>query len=133
MTRSRFGVSRSPPAFTAELDANREHLSDIVQNMAPGLLDLPGLATVTSAVVLAAYSHHGKIRSEVAFGAIAGVSPIRASSGNAVRHRLNRHVDRQLNQALHTIVRTRMQFDATTKDYVARRTAEGKSLKEIRR
>lgn len=71
--------------------------------------------------------------SEAAIAAIAGVNPIPISSGNSVRHRLNRNGDRQLNKALHTIARTRMQFDATTKDYVVRRTAEGKSIKEIRR
>lgn len=85
------------------------------------------LGAVTSAVVLVAHSRHGRIRSETAFAAIAGVKPIQASSGNTVRHWLNRNGDRQLNKALHTIARTRMPFDATTKDYVARRTMEGKA------
>lgn len=126
-------LARAVLGLTAELVTNREHLSDIVQEMAPGLMDLPGLGPVSSAIVLAAYSHHGRIRSEAAFAALAGVNPIQASSGNTVRHRLNRHGDRQLNQALHTIARTRMQCDPSTKDYVARRTVEGKSRREIRR
>lgn len=126
-------LARAVLALTTDLEANREQLSDIVQDMAPGLMGLPGLGPVSSAIVLAAYSHHGRIRSEAAFAALAGVSPIQASSGNTVRHRLNRHGDRQLNQALHTIARTRMQFDPATKEYVARRTAEGKSRREIRR
>ena len=109
------------------MEANRTHLSDIVEDMAPGLMDLQGLGPVTSAVVLVAYSHHGRIRSEAAFAAIAGVKPIPASSGNTVRHWLNRNGDRQLNKALHTIARTRMQFDAETKQYVERRTVEGKT------
>lgn len=58
---------------------------------------------------------------------------IPALLGHTVRHRLNRSTDRQLNQAPHTIVRTRMMFGPATKDYVARRTTEGKSLWEIRR
>jgi hypothetical protein len=41
--------------------------------------------------------------------------------------------DRQLNRALHTIARSRMMFDAATMAYVERRTAEGKSNKEVRR
>lgn len=126
-------LARAVLAFATELETNRTHISDIVQDMAPGLMDLPGLGPVSSAVVLVAYSHHGRIHSEAAFAAIAGVNPIPASSGNTIRHRLNRQGDRQLNKALHTIARTRMQFDAATKEYVQRRTAEGKTLREIRR
>lgn len=119
--------------FQTLLAHNREQLIEVVTMMAPGLMDLPGLGPVTAAQVLLCYSHHGRVRSEAAFAALAGVSPVPASSGNTVRHRLNRSGDRQLNRALHTIARTRMMFDPATKDYVARRTAEGKSLSEIRR
>lgn len=119
--------------FQTLLGQNREQLIEVVTTMAPGLMDLPGLGPVTAAQVLLCYSHHGRVRSEAAFAALAGVSPIPASSGNTVRHRLNRSGDRQLNRALHTIARARMMFDPTTKEYVARRTAEGKSLREIRR
>lgn len=101
--------------------------------MADGLMDLPGLGPVTSAQIIVSYSHHVRVRSEAAFAALAGVNPIPSSSGNKTRHRLNRHGDRQLNRALHTIARTRMIFDPATIEYVQRRTAEGKSNKEIRR
>jgi len=50
-----------------------------------------------------------------------------------VRHRLNRGGDRALNRALHTIAKTRMRSCPTTRAYVARRTAEGKNPREIRR
>jgi transposase len=50
-----------------------------------------------------------------------------------VRHRLNRGGDRQLNRALHTIVMIRQRFHQTTKIYTIRRTAEGKSEREVRR
>ena len=50
-----------------------------------------------------------------------------------MRHRLNRGGDRALNRALHTIATTRMRSCPTTQAYVARRTAEGKNPKEIRR
>ena len=56
-----------------------------------------------------------------------------ASSGNTVRHRLNRGGDRRLNRALHTITMTRMVHDPGTRDYVTRRTQEGRSYREIRR
>ena len=38
-----------------------------------------------------------------------------------------------LNSAIHTIALTRMRCCPTTKEYVARRRAEGKSSREIRR
>ena len=50
-----------------------------------------------------------------------------------VRHRLNRGGDRALNRAVHTIALTRMRSCARTRSYVARRTAEGKTPREIRR
>ena len=56
-----------------------------------------------------------------------------ASSGNTTRHRLNRHGDRQLNRALDVIARVRLSCDPSTRDYLARRLAEGKSKREIRR
>jgi transposase len=55
------------------------------------------------------------------------------SSGRTIRHRLNRGGDRALNRALHTIALTRIRSCPRTRAYVARRTAEGKSPREIRR
>ena len=56
-----------------------------------------------------------------------------ASSGNTVRHRLNRSGDRRLNRALHMAIVTRMRTDPDTRACVARRTAQGRTTKEIRR
>jgi len=61
------------------------------------------------------------------------VAPIPASSGQTVRYRLNHGGDRKLNAALHTIVLNRCRYDQTTRTYVARRSAEGKTNREIRR
>ena len=61
------------------------------------------------------------------------MSPIEASSGKVVRHRLNRGGNRDANRALHMICVVRMGSDRRTQQYVARRTAEGKSKREIMR
>jgi hypothetical protein len=61
------------------------------------------------------------------------VNPIPASSGNTVRHRINRGGDRRLNRALHMATVTRIRMDPRTRAYVEKRTAEGRSLREIRR
>ena len=75
--------------------------------MAPALLAQPGVGPITAAQLLISWSHPGRLRSEAAFAMLAGVAPIPASSGQVVRHRLNRGGDRQLNRALHTIVMLR--------------------------
>ena len=58
-----------------------------------------------------------------------GTAPIPCSSGQRTQHRLNRGGDRQLNHALHIIAITRAQHDPTTKKYLARKEAEGKTSK----
>ena len=60
-------------------------------------------------------------------------SPVDASSGKHIRHRLNRGGDRDANNALWRIAMTRMSHDPRTQAYVARRTQEGKTTKEIMR
>jgi transposase len=64
---------------------------------------------------------------------LAGAAPVQASSGQVVRHRLNRGGDRQLNRALHTIVMLRQVHHGPTRAYTDRRIAQGKSQREIRR
>ena len=119
--------------FQILLSTNHKQLEEVVDTMAAGLLDFFGVGPVSAAQVLVSYSHHGRVRSEAAFAALAGVNPIPVSSGNKTRYRLNRHGDRQLNKAIHTIARARMTVDATTSAYVERRTEEGKTLRDIRR
>ena len=117
-------AGRCHPSIPSPAASNHKQLQDVVGTMAAGLLDLPGVGPVSAAQMLVSYSHHGRVRSEAAFAALAGVNPIPASSGNTTRYRLNRHGDRQLNRAIHTIARSRMMFDPTTIAYVERRTAE---------
>ncbi|MEU6021222.1 transposase, partial [Micromonospora sp. NPDC047134] len=64
---------------------------------------------------------------------LAGANPVPASSGRIVRHRLNRGGDRTLNAALHTIAKARQRCHQPTKDYINRRTLEGRTPTEITR
>jgi transposase len=120
-------------ALDAELVANRKALDTAVEDVAPELCELPGVGSVIAATVLTAWSHPGRVRSEAAFAALAGTCPIPASSGNTLRHRLNRGGDRRLNRALTTIALVRMRTHVPTRAYVARRRAEGRTTKEIMR
>src|SRR5699024_8555943 len=87
----------------------------------------------SAAKCLTAWSHHGRVRTEAEFASLAGVNPIPASSGNTVRHRLNRGGDRALNSALHIVTVSKMTHDAETRAYIEKRQAEKKSNREIRR
>ncbi|MBO1741548.1 IS110 family transposase [Leifsonia sp. TF02-11] len=120
-------------ALSAHLVENQAALAGHVHELAPGLQQLLGVGAVTGAILVTAYSHQGRVRSEAAFAALAGASPLEASSGNTTRHRLNRHGDRQLNRALDVIARVRLSCDLPTREYLARRLAEGKSKRQIRR
>lgn len=102
-------------ALDGELVDNRKALDAAVADVAPELCELPGVGSVVAACVLMAWSHPGRVRSEAAFAALAGTCPIPASSGNTVRHRLNRGGDRRLNRALTTVVIVRMRTHAATR------------------
>jgi transposase len=116
-----------------QLEDNNELLRRYSDDIASGLQDICGIGPVTAAIIICAYSHHGRIRSEAAFAALGGVAPQPASSGNTSRHRLNRSGDRQLNRAFDIIARTRMSFDPETRAYVERSLAKGKTKREVRR
>ena len=115
------------------LETNEDKLRESVNLLAPGILDFAGVGPVSAANVICAYSHKGRFRSEAAFASLAGVAPLAASSGNVVRHRLNRYGDRNLNCALNWITLTRMRYDEETQKYIAKRTASGSSSQEIKR
>ena len=71
-----------------------------------------------------------RLRSEPAFAALAGVSPIEASSGPLKRHRLNRGGDRQLNWALHMSALNRIRYHPETRSYYGRLLERGKTKRE---
>ena len=109
-------------------------LRPLIRESAPELLDVFGVGFDTAAKLLvAAGDNPERIRTEAAWGHLCGVAPIPASSGKTQRHRLNRGGNRQANSALYHIVITRMRHDQRTRDYVARRLAEGKTMGEIAR
>jgi transposase len=116
-----------------QLKDNRRQLQAIVNDIAPGLTSRYGIGPVSAAQAIVSFSHPGRCRNEAAFASLGGTSPIPASSGQTIRHRLNRGGDRALNRAIHAIALTRIRSCARTRAYVARRTAEGKTAREIRR
>ena len=126
-------LARRIEAATVEASELEREILAHVRALAPQLLDEPGVGPIVAAQLIVAWSHHGRVRSEAAFARLAGVAPVPASSGQTTRHRLSRGGDRQLNRALHTVILHRRQHDPATKQYIARRVAEGKSRRDATR
>ena len=123
-------VARRVQQATDEAASLARELERLVAETAPQLLELPGVGPISAAQILVSWSHRGRLRSEAAFARLAGTSPIPASSGRVVRHRLDRGGDRRLNRALHAIVLTRRRTDPATQAYITRRSTEGKSERD---
>jgi transposase len=127
-------VARRHEALSQEITELDARLERLVAEAAPELLALPGVGTNHAATLLVlAGDNPGRLKSEASFASLCGVSPVEASSGKVVRHRLNRGGNRDANRALHMVCVVRMGSDQRTRSYLARRTAEGKSKWEIMR
>ncbi len=119
-------------ALTAEVTALDRELERLTAKAAPRLRALFGVGAESAAALLvAAGDNPDRLHSEAAFAMLCGSAPIPASSGKTVRHRLNRGGDRQANAALHRVVIVRLRWHQPTRDYVARRLAEGKTKREV--
>jgi transposase len=107
-------------------------LAQLLPRTAPGLLALPGVGpTIAGQLLITAGDNPNRLTSEAAFARLCGVAPQPASSGRTTRHRLSRSGDRAANNALHMVAITRMRADPRTHAYVQRRTAEGRTKREI--
>jgi len=115
-----------------EIEAHTQHLTTIIREAAPELVQAYPIGPDTAAEMLITFGDNSnRVHSEAAFAKMCGVCPIPASSGKTQRHRLNRGGNRQANAALFRVVIVRMRYYEPTKAYVARRTAQGLSKREI--
>lgn len=127
-------IARRHQQLTTEIRALDRELHNLTRQAAPRLLARPGVGPDTAAQLLITAGQNGdRLHNHAALAGLCGTSPVEASSGKHTRHRLNRGGDRQANRALWVIAFTRMRCDPTTKAYVAKRTADGKTNNEITR
>jgi transposase len=119
-------------ALDSEISALDTHLDALTARTAPDLLAVFGVGPETAgALLIAAGDNPDRLHSEAAFAMLCAAAPIEASSGKTVRHRLNRGGNRQANAALYRVVLVRLRYHQPTRDYMTRRTTEGKTTKEI--
>ena len=126
-------LARRIQLLDTEIAEHSRAITTLVRAWRPDLLSRCGVGPIVAAIVLCAWSHPGRCRTDAASAMLGGAAPIPASSGQTVRVRLNRSGDRQLNQALHLVVLTRLRYDSATRAYAERRRAQGKTNREIRR
>ena len=118
--------------LAAEISVHDKALDSITRTAAPTLREAFGIGPDASAeMMIVAGDNPSRIRSDAAFAKLCGACPIPASSGVTNRHRLFRGGHRQANATLYRIVIVRMRWHQPTIDYVARRTAQGLSKKDI--
>jgi transposase len=125
------GLARRCQHLDAEITLLTGTLDRLTATAAPKLRARLGVGPHSAAALLiAAGDNWQRLHSEAAFAALCGSSPVEASSGKTRRHRLNQGGDRQANAALHRIVIVRLRWHQPTRDYLARRTTEGKTRKK---
>jgi transposase len=132
-TSARVRVAREQIAqlrsLNRQADQLEAELAELVKAHHPELLAEQGCGALTAAILIGHTAGVKQFRKHSSFGLQTGTAPIPCSSGQRTQHRLNRGGDRQLNHALHTIAITRAQRDPATKQYLARKEAEGKTTK----
>jgi transposase len=127
-------VARRVQALLEEVAAADRRLRPLTQRTAPRTTQLLGISTeIAGQLLVTAGDNPERLRSEAAFAHLCGAAPIPASSGRRDRHRLNRGGDRAANAALHMALVTRLRYHEPTRAYVARRSAQGLSKKDIMR
>jgi transposase len=125
-------VARRYQQLSEEIAELEEQIERLVRGTSPELVALEGVGPDTAAtLMIVAGDNPDRLQSEAAFAHLCGAAPIPASSGKVVRHRLNPNGNREANRALYVVALNRMRRDLRTQAYVARRTAEGKSKREI--
>jgi transposase len=125
-------IARRVQTLNNEIATLEDHLRVLVGRAAPKTLALLGIGPVHAAqMLITAGQNIDRLHSETAFAHMCAADPIPASSGKTERHRINPGGDRQANRTLYMITLVRLRYCRRTRDYADRRTAEGKSKKEI--
>jgi transposase len=126
-------LARRWKALDDEIKGLNRQIEALVEATAPELVGLHGVGVeIAGQFLVTAGDNAERIRNEAAFAKLCGVAPQPASSGRTTgRHRLSRGGDRAANSALYIVTIVRMRHHQQTRDYVARRTAEGLSKREI--
>ena len=110
-----------------------KRISAVLVEHPSAVTEVRGLGAVTTALIIGEVGDVRRFPSKDHFASYTGTAPIDASSGDTVRHRLNRGGNRRLNYALHIAALVQIRYPGPGQDYYLRKRAAGKSALEAMR
>lgn len=114
-----------------EVDELGNMIAAVLEDAAPLLVKCKCVGPQSAAQLMVTMGDNPeRLKSEASFAMLCGVAPIPVSSGMTYRHRLNRGGDRTANSAIRIVAIGRLRTDQRSKDYVARKMAEGHTKME---
>ncbi len=114
-----------------QLKAMQQRLATVLTAHPSAVEGIYGFGVLGTAVALGEVGDVRRFPSKAHFASYTGTAPIDASSGDQVRHRLNRGGNRRLNKVLHTAAMVQISHQHNHgADYYARKLAEGKTRLE---
>jgi transposase len=116
--------------LTQAIHALEAEIADLVGQLAPRLLCEPEVGPLTAAKLVGEIAGAGRFSTDAKLARAAGLAPIPVSSGRTDRHRLDRGGNRQINAAIHRVAVTRGRCHPETREFLARKKAEGKTHRE---
>jgi transposase len=117
--------------LTMQINQLERELRDLMRQLAPTLLALPGCGVLGAATLFAETAGAHRFRSKDAYARFTGTAPIPVWSGNtAGKVRLNRGGNRTANCALHMIAVTQARGVGPGRDYLDKLLARGKTRTE---
>jgi transposase len=116
--------------LTAVINALEKEIAQLVEQLAPALLALPGCGPLTAAKIIGETAGVNRFKSRDAYARYTGTAPLPVWSSNKARHRLSRTGSRQLNAALHRIALTQARWHPPAKALIDRRKNGGNSGRE---
>ena len=116
--------------LTQSINQLERDITALVSEIAPQLLAQPGFGPLIAAKLVGEIAGAQRFETPARLARASGFAPIPASSGNTQRQRLDTGGNRQINAALHRVIVTRARCHPPTRDYIARRRAEGKTTRE---
>ena len=125
---------RDVRSLDAQLVKIAEQMTDDLETYGSSLLDIDGIGPVLAVRLLGRTGRPSRFPSADAFASYTGTTPIEASSGERVVHRLSRSGDRKLNSALHLVAVTQVRMrNSAGRAYFDRKIEQGKTRNEAMR
>jgi transposase len=117
----------------AQADECAERIRALASTRFEPLTRICGVNLLTAGALAGVLGPGRRFATDAELAAYAGVAPLEASSGDRVRHRLNRTGNRRLNAIIYRIAISQARHSAEAQAYLARRVAGGKTRREAHR